>query len=68
MELRSFKTCSNFTNNQPKNKNMNWNVSTILAVIAGGLAVVGIIKPQWPLVAVSCLLLAVAIVCLTNGK
>lgn len=33
----------------------------ILVYIAIGLAVAGIIKPQWPLVAVSCLLLGVAL-------
>jgi len=33
----------------------------ILAVVAGGLAVVGIVKPSWPCVPVAVLLLAVAI-------
>lgn len=33
----------------------------ILAAIAGGLAVIGLIKPSWPVVAVSCLLLAIAV-------
>lgn len=40
---------------------MNWNAQTILAVVSVILAVGGLIKPQWPLVAVSCLLLGVAV-------
>ena len=41
---------------------MNWTPSNILACVAGLLAVIGLIKPQWPIVAVACLLLAVAII------
>jgi hypothetical protein len=40
---------------------MNWNVQTILAGIAGLLAVVSFFKPQWPLLSVAVLLLAIAI-------
>lgn len=45
---------------------MNWNASTILAVIGIGLAIGGIIRPAWPLVAISCLLLGVAILVLAK--
>lgn len=38
---------------------MTDNIHTILPVISLILAVAGIIKPQWPLVAVAVLLLAV---------
>ncbi len=40
---------------------MNINVQTILCGIAIVLAVGGLIKPQWPLVAVAVLLVAVAV-------
>lgn len=40
---------------------MHANVFTILIVIAGGLAVVSLIRPQWPLLAVSALLICVAL-------
>jgi hypothetical protein len=41
---------------------MNFNAPTILACVAGGLAIINLIKPQWPLMPVACLLLSVAIV------
>ena len=37
------------------------NVFQILILIAGGLAIVSLVKPQWPLVAVAVLLIAVAL-------
>ena len=40
---------------------MPQNTREILAVIAIILAVGGIIKPNWPLVAVACLLLGIAV-------
>ena len=40
---------------------MNWNAFTILTVISIGLAIGGIIKPAWPLVAVAVLLLGIAV-------
>lgn len=40
---------------------MNWNVVTILAAIAGLLAIVSLFKPQWPLLSVAVLLLAIAL-------
>ena len=46
---------------------MNWNASAILAVIGIGLAIGGIIRPAWPLVAVSCLLIGIAVL-LISGK
>ena len=39
----------------------NWNVTKTLAAIAGALAIGGIVKPSWPLVAVGLLLVAVAL-------
>jgi hypothetical protein len=39
---------------------MNWNASAILFVIGGGLAIGGLIKPVWPLVAVGLLLACIA--------
>jgi hypothetical protein len=48
---------------------MNANTPTIiLAVVAGGLAIIGLIKPTWPLVPVAALLLAVAVVLLATAK
>lgn len=38
------------------------NAPTILAIVAGGLAVISLLKPQWPLVPVAVLLLSVAVV------
>lgn len=38
---------------------MTDNIHVVLPVIALALAIAGIIKPQWPLVAVAVLLLAV---------
>ncbi len=40
---------------------MNLNTFNILVIIALILSVAGIIKPQWPLVAVAVLLLCVAV-------
>jgi len=41
----------------------------ILTVVAGGLAIVGLIKPTWPITAVSVFILSVALfVFLYNGK
>lgn len=40
----------------------------ILALVAGGLSVVGIAKPSWPIVAVAALLLSVALLILGNKK
>lgn len=37
------------------------NPTVILALVAGILAVIGILKPSWPVVAVGLLLLAVAV-------
>lgn len=36
--------------------------AVILGLVAGALAVIGLIRPAWPCVAVACLLLAVAVV------
>lgn len=35
-------------------------ITAILALVAVGLAILGLVKPQWPAVAVAVLLLAVA--------
>ena len=41
----------------------------ILTVVAGGLAIVGLVKPAWPITAVSVFILSVAVfVFLYNGK
>lgn len=45
---------------------MNLNAYTLLVIIAMILAILGIVKPQWPLVAVSVLLVCVALI--LNGK
>lgn len=45
----------------------NWNATKILAAVAFGLAVCGIVKPSWPLTAVGLLLLAVAVFVATKG-
>lgn len=45
---------------------MNMGVTAILSIIAIIMAVAGIIKPQWPLVAVGLLLLSIAV--LVMGK
>lgn len=45
--------------------NLAWNAYTILILIAFLLAVIAIIKPQWPLAAVALLLVCVAL--LTKG-
>jgi hypothetical protein len=47
--------------------NIQWNAPAILAVIGVGLAVGGIVKPAWPLVAVACLLIGIAVF-LVAGK
>lgn len=39
---------------------MNISPTQAIVVVAGGLAIVSLFKPQWPLVAVAVLLLAVA--------
>lgn len=41
---------------------MKFDAFTILVFVAGGLAIFGLIKPQWPLVAVGLLLVCVALV------
>lgn len=38
------------------------NAPAILAIVAGGLAVIALIKPQWPLLPVAVLLISVAVV------
>lgn len=45
---------------------MSMTVFNILIIIAGGLAIFSMIKPAWPLLAVSVLLIAVAL--LTKGN
>lgn len=45
---------------------MQWNTFTVLILIALIMSIAGIIKPQWPLVAVSVLLVCVAL--LVSGK
>ncbi len=47
---------------QSETKLMNMTVFNILVIIAGGLAVVSLIKPQWPLLAVAMLLVCVALI------
>ncbi len=42
--------------------------AVILAIVAGGLAVVGIFKPSWPITSVAVLLLAIAVLVVANGK
>jgi len=42
------------------------NVFNILIIIAGGLAIFSLLKPQWPILAVSVLLIAIAL--LTKGS
>ncbi len=41
---------------------------TILVVLGLGLAVVQLVKPQWPVLAVAVLLLAIALLILTQAK
>jgi hypothetical protein len=45
-----------------------WNVAAILSVIGGGLAIGGLIKPVWPLVAVGLLLVAIAVFVIAIGR
>lgn len=45
---------------------MNFNAPCILAIVAVGLAVIGLIKPAWPVTAVAVLLLGVAVVVLAG--
>jgi hypothetical protein len=40
----------------------------ILTVVAGGLAVAGIVKPSWPITAVSVFILSVAVFVFLYGK
>jgi len=44
------------------------NPSSILAAVAGLLAVLSFFKPQWPLLSVAVLLLAVAVFITAGGK
>jgi hypothetical protein len=40
----------------------------ILAAVAGGLAVIGIVKPVWPITAVAVFILSVAVFVYLYGK
>lgn len=46
---------------------MNFTASSILAIVGGGLAIGGLIKPVWPLVAVGLLLVCVAVFIMSQG-
>jgi len=41
---------------------MSVSVFTILVLVAGGLAIVSMVKPAWPLLSVSVLLVCVALI------
>jgi hypothetical protein len=47
---------------------MTTSAPVILTVIAGGLAIAGIVKPAWPFVAVAALLLSIAFFVFLYGK
>lgn len=42
------------------------NVFVVLVIVAGGLAIFSLLKPGWPILAVSVLLIAIAL--LTKGN
>lgn len=46
---------------------MNWSAPTILACVGFGFAIGGLVKPQWPLVAVGLVLVSIATFLLASG-